>query len=129
MSMGAVLHRTGTALATDLGGLYKSMPLTTGLCIVGAASISAFPLCAGFVSKSMILSAAAQAGHFWVWVILLFASAGALPYIGIRAPFAAFYAHDSGKRPAEGPTTMLLHRVLAAAASRGVGGGPRGVGR
>ncbi|MFT5392307.1 MAG: multicomponent Na+:H+ antiporter subunit D, partial [Gammaproteobacteria bacterium] len=55
MSMGAVLHRVGTTLGTELGGLYKTMPWTTGFCIVGAASISAFPLFSGFVSKSMIL--------------------------------------------------------------------------
>ena len=43
MSMGAVLFRTGTIKGSELGGLYKSMPWTTGFCIVGAASISAFP--------------------------------------------------------------------------------------
>ena len=30
MSMGAVLHRTGTIKGSELGGLYKSMPWTTG---------------------------------------------------------------------------------------------------
>jgi multicomponent Na+:H+ antiporter subunit D len=44
MSMGAVLHQTGKINATDLGGLYKTMPLTTIFCIIGAASISGFPL-------------------------------------------------------------------------------------
>src|SRR5690606_32327999 len=44
MSMGAVLHMTGRTCGTDLGGLYKTMPKTTILCIVGALSISAFPL-------------------------------------------------------------------------------------
>ena len=48
MSMGAVLYRTGKMNGSDLGGLYKSMPITTTLCIVGAASISAFPLFSGF---------------------------------------------------------------------------------
>ena len=43
MTMGAVLYRTGKINGSDLGGLYRSMPMTTGLCIVGAASISAFP--------------------------------------------------------------------------------------
>ena len=35
MSMGAVLHMTGRIDGSDLGGLYKSMPITTVLCIVG----------------------------------------------------------------------------------------------
>ena len=55
MSMGAILHRVGTCKASELGGLYKSMPWSTGFCIVGAASISGFPLFSAFVTKSMIL--------------------------------------------------------------------------
>jgi multicomponent Na+:H+ antiporter subunit D len=58
MSMGAVLMRTGTVNGSDLGGLYKSMPQTAVLCMIGAASISAFPLFSGFVTKSLILEAA-----------------------------------------------------------------------
>ena len=64
MSMGAVLLRTGTVNGSELGGLYKSMPRTTGLCIVGAASISAFPLTSGFISKSLIITAVALEGIF-----------------------------------------------------------------
>ena len=42
MSIGSVMYRVGTAKATELGGLYKSMPLTMIFCIIGAMSISAF---------------------------------------------------------------------------------------
>ena len=76
MAMGAVLLRTGTCKGSELGGLYKSMPLTTAFCIVGAASISAFPFLSGFVTKSMILDEAAAGGHTIAWLVLLFASAG-----------------------------------------------------
>ena len=69
MSMGAVLLRAGTVNSSELGGLYKSMPLTAGLCMVGAASISAFPLFSAFATKSLILEAAAREGH---WVSFLF---------------------------------------------------------
>ena len=55
MSMGAVLHRVGTAKASQLGGLYRSMPVTAVCCIIGAASISAFPLTSGFISKALTL--------------------------------------------------------------------------
>ena len=58
MSMGAVLHMTGRINGSDLGGLYKTMPLTATFCIVGACSISAFPLFSGFVSKSLVMTAA-----------------------------------------------------------------------
>ena len=84
MSMGAVLLRVGHVLGSDLGGLYKSMPLTTVFCIVGAASISAFPLFSGFVSKSMIMAAMIEHGSYWLWLALLFASAGVFHHAGIK---------------------------------------------
>ncbi len=115
MSMGAVLYRTGKINGSELGGLYKSMPFTTGLCIVGAASISAFPLFSGFVSKSMVMVAAIEQGHPIVWLALLFASAGVFHHAGIKIPYFAFFAHDSGIRTKEAPWNMLLAMTLAAA--------------
>jgi multicomponent Na+:H+ antiporter subunit D len=114
MSMGAVLYRTGKMNGSELGGLYKSMPWTTGFCIVGAASISAFPLFSGFVSKSMVMVAALEEGHPIVWLALLFASAGVFHHAGIKIPFFAFFAHDSGIRCQEAPRNMLIAMALAA---------------
>ena len=114
MSMGAVLFRVGTIKATELGGLHKSMPLTTIFCIIGAGAISGFPLLSGFISKSMIISAAAEEHQFWVWFILLIASAGVMEHSGIKIPFFAFFAHDSGKRVKEAPANMLVAMAIAA---------------
>lgn len=114
MSVGAVLFRTGTAKGSELGGLYKTMPLTMIFCVVGAASISAFPLFSGFVTKSLILSDAAHEGYYIVWGILLFASAGVFHHSGIKIPYFAFFAHDSGLRPKEAPTHMLLAMGITA---------------
>jgi len=114
MSMGAVLYRTGKINGSELGGLYKSMPATTVLCMIGAASISAFPLFSGFVSKSMVMSAALKEGYGWVWFVLLFASAGVFHHAGIKIPFFAFFAHDSGIRCKEAPRNMLIAMGIAA---------------
>ena len=108
MSMGAVLFRTGEIRGSHLGGLYKTMPWTTGFCIVGAASISAFPLFSGFISKSIIITEAARNDHTLIWLCLLFASAGVFHHAGIKIPFFAFFAHDSGLRPKEAPVNMLI---------------------
>lgn len=108
MSMGAVLFRTGKINGSELGGLYKSMPWTMTFCSIGAAAISAFPLFSGFVTKSMILTAAAEEHHTVTFLILLFASAGVFHHSGIKIPFFAFFAHDSGMRPKEAPWNMLL---------------------
>ncbi|MGW8287883.1 MAG: proton-conducting transporter transmembrane domain-containing protein, partial [Desulfobulbales bacterium] len=114
MSMGAVMHRTGKINATDLGGLYKSMPWTTAFCIVGAASISAFPLFSGFVSKSMVMEAAAHDHLVAVWLVLLFASAGVFHHAGIKIPFFAFFSHDGGHRVEEAPMNMLIAMGITA---------------
>ena len=114
MSMGAVLYRTGKMNGSDLGGLYKSMPITTTLCFVGGASISAFPLFSGFVSKSMVMVAVLDEGHPVVWLALLFASAGVFHHAGIKIPFFAFFAHDSGIRTPEPPLNMLIAMSIAA---------------
>lgn len=114
MSMGAVLYRVGTVKGSELGGLYKSMPFTTVFCIIGAASISAFPLFSGFIAKSLTLSAVAHDGYFAVWLILLFASAGVFHHSGIKIPYFAFFAHDSGKRCKEAPLNMLIAMGITA---------------
>ena len=114
MSMGAVLHQTGKIKVTDLGGLYKTMPLTTLFCIIGAASISGFPLFSGFVNKAMLMSAAANEGMAILWLVLLFASAGVLHHAGIRVPYYAFFSQDSGIRTKEPPLNMLLAMAIAA---------------
>jgi multicomponent Na+:H+ antiporter subunit D len=114
MSMGAVLLRVGHVLGSDLGGLYRSMPRTTMFCMVGAASISAFPLFNGFISKSMIMSAMFEQGYSLGWLGLLFASAGVFHHAGIKIPYFAFFAHDSGLRVQEAPRNMLLAMALAA---------------
>jgi multicomponent Na+:H+ antiporter subunit D len=114
MSMGAVIFRTGKINATDLGGLYKSMPWTALFCSIGAASISAFPLNSGFVSKSMVLDAAAHGHMSIIWLTLLFASAGVFHHSGIKIPFFAFFSHDAGHRVKEAPPSMLIAMGIAA---------------
>ena len=121
MSMGAVLHMTGRINGSDLGGLYKTMPKTTVLCIVGAASISAFPLFSGFVSKSMVMSAALEGDYDFIWLMLLFASAGVFHHAGIKIPFFAFFAHDSGIRASDPPTNMLIAMFISALLCIGIG--------
>lgn len=114
MAMGAVLYRTGKINCTDLGGLYKSMPLTCILCIIGNASISAFPLFTAFATKTMIMEAVGREHMTIIWFILLLASVGVLEHAGIKIPFFAFFSHDSGIRTKEAPLNMLLAMGITA---------------
>ncbi len=121
MSMGAVLHMTGTTKASELGGLYKTMPITAWLCIIGAAAISAFPLFNAFISKSMIMSALLEEHYSWIWPVMLFASAGVVEHAGVKIPYFAFFAHDSGKRVSEPPVNMLIAMGIGAVACVAIG--------
>ena len=115
MGMGAVLYRVGTCKASELGGLFKFMPITAICTIIGAISISAFPLFSGFVAKSLIMSALGKEGLVFVYFMLLFASAGVLHHSGIKIPFFAFFAHESGIKTKEAPLNMIVAMIIASA--------------
>ncbi|MCG8568490.1 MAG: Na(+)/H(+) antiporter subunit D [Desulfobacterales bacterium] len=121
MAAGSVLQMTGKIKCTEIGGLYKTMPLTCIFCMVGAASISAFPLFSGFVSKSMIVSASAKEQIFLIWLVLQFASTGVVDHAGIKVPFFTFFGHDSGIRAKEPPLNMLLAMGMGAFLCVGLG--------
>jgi multicomponent Na+:H+ antiporter subunit D len=108
MSAGSVIHMTGLRKCTDLGGIYRSMKFTAFAGIVGAMAISAFPFTSGFVSKSLISSAAAAEHLPVVWFLLLVASAGVFLHAGIKFPWFVFFHKDSGLRPADPPLNMRL---------------------
>ena len=114
MSVGAVLLRTGTSKASELGGLCRTMPRTALFCLIGAASISAFPLFSGFVTKSLIMDETANEHYPIIWAILVFASAGVLSHSGIKIPYFTFFGHDSGLRPKEAPWNMQLAMGITA---------------
>ena len=125
MSAGAVLHQTGRRKCTELGGLFQSMPLTMLCGVIGALSISAFPLTSGFVSKSMISEASALDGLTLVWFLLAAAAAGVFLHAGIKFPWFVFFHRDSGLRPPDPPWNMRAAMVLFSALCIGIGVWPQ----
>ena len=121
MSAGSVLYMTGKSRCTDLGGLFRTMPVTTACGIVGALAISAFPLTSGFVTKSMISQGAADQQMPLVWFLLTAASAGVFLHAGIKFPWFVFFQKDSGLRPADPPLNMRLAMMFTAALCIGIG--------
>jgi len=113
MGAGAVIHVTGRRKLTELGGIYKYMPLTFFLYMVGGFSISAFPLFSGFVSKSMVIAASAEAKMPLVWLMLTLASSGTFLHTGLKLPYFTFFGEnyvEKAKRvkATEAPLNMLL---------------------
>jgi len=121
MSAGSVLYMTGRRKCTDLGGLFQSMPLTAVCSIIGALSISSFPLTSGFISKSMISQSAADESLTLVWFMLMAASAGVFLHAGIKFPWFVFFQKDSGLRPSDPPWSMRLAMILFASICIGLG--------
>ena len=115
MSAGVVIYRTGKHRCTELGGLFQTMPLTTICGIIGALSISSFPLTSGFTTKSLISLAAANEGLVWVYMLLTAASAGVFLHAGIKFPWFVFFQRDSGLRPKDAPWNMALAMLIFSA--------------
>jgi multicomponent Na+:H+ antiporter subunit D len=114
MAAGSVLHMTGKIRATDLGGLYKTMPFTAICCMIGGASISSIPLFSGFISKSMTVAAVGKEHLPIVWFMLQFATVGVFLYAGIKVAYFTFFGEDSGIRTKEPPLNMCLAMGFAA---------------
>ncbi len=116
MGAGAVLQTTGLRKLSEMGGLYKTMPVTLGLYMIGAFAISAVPLFSGFVSKSMVIAAAGEVHRPVIFLMLTLASAGTFLHTGLKLPYYMFFGKDSGRRSQEPPRNMLVAMGLAAAA-------------
>jgi multicomponent Na+:H+ antiporter subunit D len=116
MGAGAVLEVTGRRKLSDMGGLYKTMPLTLALYMVGAFAISAVPFFSGFVSKSMVISAAGESHRGAIFLVLTLASSGTFLHTGLKLPYYMFFGEDRGLRAQEPPANMLVAMGLAAAA-------------
>ena len=115
MSAGVVVYRTGKSKCTDLGGLFRTMPLTTICGIIGALAISGFPLTSGFISKTLTSQAAIDESLTVVYFILAAASAGVFLHAGIKFPWFVFFQKDSGMRPKDAPWNMGAAMVLLSA--------------
>jgi multicomponent Na+:H+ antiporter subunit D len=114
MGAGAIIYMTGKSKLTELGGLYKVMPLTMILYMIAAFSISGVPLFNGFTSKSIIIHAAEMAGNAPIFLMLECAAVGTFLSVGLKLPYFAFFGKDAGIKAKDPPANMLIGMGLAA---------------
>jgi multicomponent Na+:H+ antiporter subunit D len=114
MGAGVVLHTTGKSKLTELGGLAKAMPVTVALYMIGAFSISGFPLFNGFISKSMVVSAAGEAHHDTAMLLLLLASVGTFLHTGLKLPYFTWFGEGKGIEPTKPPVNMHIGMAIVA---------------
>ncbi|MGD8340102.1 MAG: Na(+)/H(+) antiporter subunit D [Gammaproteobacteria bacterium] len=115
MSAGVVVYRTGFNRCTDVGGLFRTMPLTAICGIIGALAISGFPLTSGFTTKTLISQASVDQGLVVVYFLLAAASAGVFLHAGIKFPWFVFFQRDSGLRPKDAPWNMAAAMIIFSA--------------
>jgi multicomponent Na+:H+ antiporter subunit D len=115
MGAGVVLHTTGKSKLTELGGLAKAMPLTLWLYMIGAFSISGFPLFNGFISKSMVVAAAGKSHLDAAMLLLMLASVGTFLHTGLKLPYFTWFSKPlSNITPQKPPINMIVGMALAA---------------
>ena len=124
MGAGAVIQATGRRTLTDLGGIWRQMPVVVLLYTVGAFSISGVPLFNGFISKSMIVTAAADAGRSPVELLLTLASIGTFLSTGLKLLYFTFLGPDRGLEVRPIPGNMIAAMVVAAVACTALGLAP-----
>jgi multicomponent Na+:H+ antiporter subunit D len=108
MGMGAVIEVTGRRKLTELGGIYKYMPITFWLYMIGAFSISGFPLFNGFISKTMVVYSSGMWGYSAIWLMLELASVGTFLHTGLKLPWGVWFARDTPVCEAREPPKNML---------------------
>ncbi|HPW17298.1 MAG TPA: proton-conducting transporter membrane subunit, partial [Candidatus Aminicenantes bacterium] len=109
---GIVIHATHKRDIREMGGLFKSMPLTALSFLFCAFSVIGIPPFGGFFSKFLVVLGTVQAGRPWVAALALFTAVLTMYYL-----FKVFSMVFLGqaKRPApEGTKSMVC--VVAALA-------------
>jgi multicomponent Na+:H+ antiporter subunit D len=113
MGAGSVLYSTGFSKLTDLGGLYKKLPIVFWLYMIGAFSISGFPLFSGFVSKSVVI-ASAEESHLGIIVLLLYlASVGTFIHTALKLAYFTWFGKDKNLKTEPIPKGMYIGMGLA----------------
>ncbi len=113
---GGFILRTGLLRIDEFAGLGRAMPFTAGAYALASAAIMGLPPFSGFVSKFLMIYAAASSGYFAVAAIMLLGGVvGAVYYI--RVVGVLFYHPYKGSADVrEAPASMLVAiGVLAAA--------------
>lgn len=111
MMVGVVDHATHTR---DVGrmptGLYRKLPVSFTLTLLGAASMAGIPPLLGFVSKEAMFDALLGEGHWTGWAALVVAAAGAVLTLSycLKLVLGAFVDGPDDERPVEAQNPWLV---------------------
>ena len=121
MAVGVVVYRTGVEDIREMGGLWRVMPVTFLVYLVGAASITAVPGFNGFISKGMVLDSAHEVhlielplgGLLW-WLLILGGIGTFMSFI--KLGYYVFFHGSASLSPDDATPFQTVGMTLAAGA-------------
>jgi NADH-quinone oxidoreductase subunit L len=121
LGAGSIIH--GCREEQDIrkmGGVWKSMRVTSIAYLCGTAALVAFPFTSGFFSKDEILASAWAANRPIFW-IAAFASLLTAIYMTRQCLYVFTGAHRGDHEPHESPKVMTVPLIILAVAALGLG--------
>jgi len=122
MAVGVVIYRTGVEDIRDMGGLWRVMPVTFLVYLVGAASITAVPGFNGFISKGMVIDSAHEIHNFellfgegLLWWLLILGGVGTFMSF-IKLGYYMFFHGSATLSPKDATRFQTVGMVLAGGA-------------
>jgi multicomponent Na+:H+ antiporter subunit D len=122
MAVGVVVYRTGVEDIRDMGGLWRVMPITFLVYLVGAASITAVPGFNGFISKGMVIDSAHELHNFelllgegLLWWLLILGGVGTFMSF-IKLGYYIFFHGSASLSPRDATPFQTAGMVLAGGA-------------
>lgn len=96
ITLAAVISRTGTSKMSEMGGLWKKMPVTFFTFFIGIASAAGIPPFNGFGSKWLIYQSMIKQHLPFATIMLFLASTGAFMYLfkAFHSVFLGQLSHD-----------------------------------
>ncbi|CDK39871.1 monovalent cation/H+ antiporter subunit D [Halorubrum sp. AJ67] len=120
MAVGVVIYRTGVEDIREMGGLWRVMPVTFLVYLVGAASITAVPGFNGFISKGMVIDSAHEVHNYvllldsgLLWWLLILGGVGTFMSF-IKLGYYVFF-HGSATLSPDDATAFQTGGMLLAA--------------
>jgi len=116
---GSVIHSLGGEQDMNkMGGLRRKLPITFWTMFIATLAIAAVPPFSGYFSKDLILEAAYDSGHSWLWFLGVI-TAGLTSFYMFRLIFMTFFGEsrvDSEKQHHlhESPAVMTIPLIVLA---------------
>lgn len=91
MCAGAIIYATGKSKITELGGLWKKMPITSICFLIASLAIAGLPFSSGFASKALVTESLTEGGYTIPYLLVTAAGVGTLLSITLKINYFVFF--------------------------------------